>query len=46
MGRMATTSRPAGSSSSQSSYHNHLMLAEVTGRLTALLDAITDKTSP
>jgi ketosteroid isomerase-like protein len=27
-------------------YHNDLVLAEVTGRLTALLDAITDKTSP
>ena len=26
--------------------HNHLMLAEVTGQLTAPLDAITENTSP
>jgi len=27
-------------------YHNHVVLAEVTGRLTALLDVLTDNTSP
>ena len=27
-------------------YHNHVMLAEVMGRLTTLLDAIGDNSSP
>jgi uncharacterized protein len=27
-------------------YHNHVVLAEVTGRLTALLDALADNPSP